>query len=536
VVWAVSQGQLPYRDIFDNHMPLFAAACAPYLRLLGENPRVMIELRLVNVPVFFFCLWCVFRLTETLFSRRLAPWTSLSAAALPGFLYTSTEFRPDVLWAAVWLFTLVVALCGPFTLRRAFASGVLLGLTLGISIKTPVLWTALTVATVIALGLNAILGKEKMRWSRMPLYLVVIGCGAALIPSAIVLFFAWKGAFWIMYYCLIRHNMLPGLKRWGLLSWYQWYFPLSIPPLIALGWLVFRQAPDGAAGVRRTILLLTPCLFAALLASYAPDITRQDVLPYLPLLPLVPIPLLAAVRKRLKFPQLETRFFTQAMPAICLLELVCVWTSDDLLKDHVKKTTEGIHDVLLLSRPGEYVMDSEGDCVFRPRPCYWVMETVTRARIKDGSIRENVPTDLVKTETGVCYLYAQRFNIPASLFIMMNYLPFDPSALSVGAAGKELGDPAPDGTFNFDVTIPQTYGILSELGATAGVLDGVPYKGPVRLAAGHHVFHRTSGRGRAAIFLDRALAAGFLPLFDESENMIATVRSERYRTIADLPH
>ena len=518
VVWAWTRGQLPYRDIFDNHMPLFHMACAPLFRLLGEHSVIMIELRLAMLPLFFVCLWCVAKLTATLFSKRLAPWAFLAAAALPGFFYASTEFRPDLLWAALWLLSLVVALCGPFTLKRAFAFGVLLGLVLAVSIKTPVLWTALAIATLIALGLNASLGKEKTDWRRIPLYTAAIASAAVLAPGAILLFFAAKGALPAMYYCVLRHNMLPGLKRWSHISFNRWVFPASIPLLVGLGILVYRQASDDATAIRRVILLLVPVCFAALLYSYSPEITRQDCLPYFPLLPLIAIPFVVALRQRVRMPRLEASFFTWVLPGICFVELLCVWNINPLRSDRVKVTTRTIHDVLLLTEPNDFVMDSEGDYVFRPRPYYWVFETVTKARMRLGLIPDQLPETLQKTSTALCYLFVDQVHPSSSVFVVTNYLPFDPNALDLGVAGKELGPPSSDGTFSFDVNIPATYAVVSESGTTAGTLDGGPLVR--RLEPGRHLFHRTAGTGRAAIFLDRALEAGFHPQFDVSEKII----------------
>jgi hypothetical protein len=136
-----------------------------------------------------------------------------------------------------------------------------------------------------------------------------------------------------------------------------------------------------------------------------------------------------------------------------------------------------------------------------------------------GLIKDRLPQALEKTETKMCYLLSAHVLPETTLFIMSNYIPFDQGAVDLAVAGKELGSPK-DGTYSFDVAIPQTYAVVSESGVTAGTLDGAPYVGAVRLAAGKHVFHRTAGGGRAAIFLDRAATEGFHPLFDASERFI----------------
>jgi hypothetical protein len=138
-----------------------------------------------------------------------------------------------------------------------------------------------------------------------------------------------------------------------------------------------------------------------------------------------------------------------------------------------------------------------------------------------GLIPDHLQEALVKKETKMCYLFSAHILPETTRFILTNYISFDEGALDLGVAGKELGMASVDGTYSFDVAIPATYAVVSESGTTAGTLDGATYVEPVRLEAGHHVFHRTSGGGRAAIFLDRAQAEGFHPLFDVSEKFFA---------------
>jgi hypothetical protein len=50
VVWAWTQGLLPYRDVFDNHAPLFQLLSAPLFAAIGENADVIRLMRLAVVP------------------------------------------------------------------------------------------------------------------------------------------------------------------------------------------------------------------------------------------------------------------------------------------------------------------------------------------------------------------------------------------------------------------------------------------------------------------------------------------------------
>jgi hypothetical protein len=519
VVWEWATGHLQYRDVFDNHMPLFQMALAPAMRLIGPRADIMVWLRWLMVPIYLACLWCVFQLTETLFSRRIAPWVAMAAAALPKFFYTSTEFRPDDLWALFWLLALLVAVTGQFRLGRALAFGFVLGLTFAVSLKTVVLAAALLTATLVALGL-AWARREGPNVFRCLGRLLAIVAAAVVAPGATVLYFKSQGAFWIMYYCVVLHNIVPGMKRWGHFSVHEWIFPISVAALGSFAWLIFRQTRDAQLAMKRTIILLTPWFFLCLLLSYWPDITREDDLPYTPLTPLLAVPALLWLGARFKFPKIEAKFFTWILPAVCFAELLWVWNVNPLRTDRLKVTTRSIADVLLLTRPDEYEMDSRGDYIFRERPYYWVFETITKARMRLGLIPDNLPESLAKRQTKMCYLFSAHVSPTTTMFILTNYISFDPQALDLAVAGKELGKPAADGSYKFDVAIPTTYAVVSERGTTAGTLDGAPYTGPVRLEAGHHVFTRTSGDGRVAIFLDRAQAAGFQPMFDASERFI----------------
>jgi len=234
----------------------------------------------------------------------------------------------------------------------------------------------------------------------------------------------------------------------------------------------------------------------------------------------VAIPLILWLQQVLKNPRYQSWLLFPGLPAICAMEILCVWQANPLRTNRVQGTTHTIEDVLLLSKPGDYVMDNKGDYIFRPRPFYWVLEPVTQARFRQGLIKDNLGACLVRTKTRLSYFYSEHSEPQSALFITMNYMPFDLDALDLGVAARQLGKPSADGTFSFDVAIPLTYAIVSESGDTAGILDGAPYAGPVLLQAGHHTFRRTSGTGRAAFFLADALSLGFRPLFDQADRIL----------------
>jgi hypothetical protein len=522
VVWGWVTGQMQYRDVFDNHMPLFQLLCAPIMGLLGQRADIMILLRWVLLPLYFINLWCVFRLTEVLYSQRLAPWSALIAGILAKFFYTSTEFRTDQLWTVFWLLSLVAAVAGPFTVRRALGTGLLLGLAGAVSVKTVPLVVSLGAAVVIAVGL-ALWWRERLGPGETVLNLCALGVGMLIPPALTILYFYEQGVFWSMYYCVIRHNLVPGLKRWGQFSLHQWYFPLSIPLMALYGWLIFRQTPDRRLALRRAIILLTPWLYVFLLLSYWPDITREDDLPYMPLVPLSLIPLGIMAGGMIRAERLRNACLTYGLPAVALIELVITFHTHNIREDRMRVTTNNIADVLELTGPQDYVMDDKGDYVYRRRAYYWVLEPITKARLRDGTIKDNVIQRITEKGTKLCSMICGRSGSRLEQFIVANYLPFDPRTRDLGALGQVIVRDAKAGDYQFNVTIPQTYVILTEKVAAAGVLDGKPYAGPVWLAAGRHVFARTGGSGRMAIFLADAYAKGFSPLYAESDVLAQSV-------------
>jgi len=519
VVWSWVSGKLQYRDVFDNHMPLFQMLWAPVMALLGQRADIMIMLRWTLLPLYFVSVWSVYRLTDILYGHRLAPWFALLAATLGKFFYTSTEFRTDQLWTAFWLLGLVVAMSGKFTVKRALGFGLLTGLGLAVSVKTVPLLFALGTAAAPAFAMAWWRG-ERIRPGEALGKFAIIGVAAAIPPLAMVVYFMLQGAYPIMFYCVIAHNIVPGLKRWGGFSLHQWYYPLSLPLVAAFVWLIFRQTADTRLAIRRALVLLTPWCYLFLLLSYWPDITREDDLPYIPLIPLTIIPLAIAAGTLRKNEEWRRKVMTYGLPGLALVNLIVTFRTHDLIRDRMAITTHNIGDVLELTRPDDYVMDTKGDYVYRPRAYYWVLEPLTKARVRMGTINDNIPERMIEHGVQLCFLHCARDGSLASQFIAANYMPFDPWTRDMGVLGKIIGKAREGGSFQFEITIPQTYAVVSETGNVEGTLDGKPYTGPTWLAAGKHEFDRTVGSGRVAVFWNGVYEKGFLPMFDSSEKLL----------------
>ena len=512
VVWGWASGLLQYRDLFDNHSPLFQMLCAPLFRALGERADIIIPMRLAMIPLFAVCLWCVVRIGSALYPRRVAVWSAIFAGFCPVFFFKSSEFRTDDLWAALWLLALVILICRPLNSARAFCFGILVGMTFATSLKTVLLAASLTGGAVVVLGLRLFF-RQRINWRALAVRASLALLGAIIVPGALVLYFVAHHALHEMVYCTVHYNIVPGLKRWGHFSRHVLWFPGSLPFLLAGAFFTFRFSADVRQAARRALILLATGFYITALYSYWPDITGEDMIPFVPLAALVIVPAvftlfqIAATRA----PALSK--FAPALPALAAALEVFV-----LCRSRVPwhtNTRDGIHliaDVLRLTRPGEYVMDAKAGAIFRPRPFHYVMETVARSRMKAGLLVDDSPARMVATQTAVAVLNG--LTPVAAEFVSKNYILISRRE-NLCVAGKMLSPSVPGGDeYAFELAVPLQYTITSENGAVEGTMDGVAMPHDLFLQPGNHVFRRTSGSGRIALFWARAAEQGFKPVFN----------------------
>src|SRR5436305_15230073 len=74
VAWGWTAGLLQYRDLFDNHAPLFHMLTAPLLALVGERPTVLFYMRLPMLLLWAVVLASTFIIARRLYDARVAAW------------------------------------------------------------------------------------------------------------------------------------------------------------------------------------------------------------------------------------------------------------------------------------------------------------------------------------------------------------------------------------------------------------------------------------------------------------------------------
>jgi hypothetical protein len=499
VVWAWTQGLLPYRDVFDNHAPLFQWLSAPLFAWIGERGDVLHWMRLAVIPWYGFGLWCTYRIGRALFSPVIGIWGMLLAAVYPDFFVLSVQYRTDDAWAPLWLATILVAIEGQPTPRRAAMVGWFAGAAATVSLKSLPLLATLALAAIAVLVLQR-MARHAMPWAELGRTAGAALAGFALLPALIGAFFWFAGAWREMVYCVFVHNVVPGLGAHP--EWRWFLFPLSVPPLLGIGYLLLRGSPFAELGAKRAFVFLAAMFYLTALLSYWPLVTRQDRLPFVPFAAIYLAAALYTWRP-------TEGLWPARLLALFTAELLMLLAYYQPWKDHTRSHIRMVSDILRLTDHGQFVMDAKGENLYRPRPFYYVLEGITLARMRLGLIDDDIPQRLVATGTAV--VVADRLPAVDRRFVARHYLPITPQ---IQVAGLRLPAATPGEPIEFELTIPGRYVVLEDGMAARGTLDGLVYTGPRELAAGRHRWVPAAACAHPILVWAQAVERGFLPHLD----------------------
>jgi hypothetical protein len=173
--------------------------------------------------------------------------------------------------------------------------------------------------------------------------------------------------------------------------------------------------------------------------------------------------------------------------------------------------------VLQLTGPDDYFMDSKAGAIYRKRPFYYVLETITRTRVYMGLTPDTIPESLVQTKTAVVDSDFARRYPKAEEFVSKNYLPIDAAHLSVLGQLLHFPGTLPLESKKFEVAIPAAYRIVSTDPSFQCTLDGSPLAGPRFLAAGPHELVCKSTTAPITLFWNNAWEKGYHPLWEQAQ-------------------
>jgi Dolichyl-phosphate-mannose-protein mannosyltransferase len=510
VIWAWARGFVQYRDVFDNHMPLFQIMFAPIFGVIGDRATILYWMRFILLPMYFVSAWCTYRIGELLFSRRAGIWAVLLAGLFIKYHFISLEFRTDNLWAPLWLLCIVTLISGALTVARGLVAGLLLGLCFGISMKSALLLLMLLLSAPIALFL---VGRKQLgqSWSHLARCTTAFFTATALIPAVIAGAFAVAGLWRNFRYCNFDHNFLLHLDVKNHRPWFIIIFPVTFPFVIYAARLIVRGAPTLQLAFRRAFIFLICGFYTPALYSFWNLLTRQDFLPYYPLAFVLISGALLAISSHLAQYDLPLTHYLRRFPLpafIGLVDLVLVIATRPFWIDRAKVETNLLRGVLKLTDPGDYVLDCKGETVFRQR-CFWpVTESIMIERLRRGLVADNAAERAVETRACVAAMKG-RMPFYGRKFIWKNYIAV---GNDLKVAGRFLRpSPTDSKRMDFEVVIPAPYKIIAPDGPVTGTLDGTPYDGARFLAPGAHTFVQTSSRTQLVFFWAQAVDRNFVP-------------------------
>jgi len=489
VAWAWTQGLLPYRDVFDNHGPLFGLVNAPLLRWLGERAAIVYPMRFAMLPWFALSLASIYLLAQRLYGRTAALAACGVAALYPPFFIASGQVRTDCMWVALWLAGLALALTPRSGARRLFAAGLLTGLSLCVSQKT-LLLLACYAGSALLLRVAEPPGLRRKGFVQR----MLAGLSGLLLPPGICFAgFAGLGILGSAWYGLVLHNMVPLHER----AAYSGFRHVFFWPLLALAFaLAWRMVRVGSRFARvRAVLLLGSLAYALTLYAWWPLVTRQDQLPLVAGIAIAACGEIGAL--------LRDGYWGKWVLAVALgAELILLCIGSPPWHDALAHQRSERALVLQLTTPADPVMDAKGETVFRRRPFYYALETVTQQRLLTGLTPDTIAADLRKTKTHL--VIERRLPSRDTSFVGANYLPVWGN---VHVAGKRL--PA-GGAQTVRIEIPGDYTLLSQHGALRASMDKGAAASTWYLGTGVHTL-RMNAVVPALLVWSPALARGLAP-------------------------
>ena len=503
---------MQYRDVFDNHAPLFHIVFAPVYWLFGERADILSVMRLAVIPLFFLSLWAVYHIGKALYSREVGIWAAILTGLYPAFFMTSVEFRADDLWMTLWLLTLAVLVQKSLTRSKLVLTGLLLGATFSASMKTTLLLSALFLAFLVSVIFTK--RAERLSFRQYAMNGLLILAGLLIIPSILLSYFDVEAALRPLYYGLIQHNIVPGLSDWKQLDTGITKKIIAFAIIVIAGIYLLQssylQTSESGLQQRRRIIFLTYGLSTLGLYGFWPLITSQD---FLPLIPLLIIIITGSMLELMRRKQNTTGWILHPKSILLLfaiLELGTFLTRNSLWHPQFFSENKLLAEVLQLTRPEDAIMDLKGESVFRERPFFYALEGVTRQRIQLGLIKDSIAEDIAHSNTTVAALDSPFFPSQGREFLNNNFLPVG----RLRVAGKMLvaEESKSTSSVKFDVHIPTEYVLLAEHGAIHGWLDDTLYDGPRQLGAGQHTFRSDDNKPtRLALIWAQAVERGFSP-------------------------
>jgi hypothetical protein len=487
VAWAWSHGLVQYRDVFDNHAPLFHLLAAPWVALIGERPDILALLRCGIIGLNLVTLFLVWRICHSLFSGRTGRWAVILLAFFPSFFFDQGEFRTDALWATLWVAWIALVTSGTRFGSKCFWGGLLLAACFSVSLKSILLLLTAMVAFAVAFGLRSRFKPAPAKVSRAAFLKgsAFALAGFAILAGSIFCFFIALGAGPAMYRCVVQHNLdgdgVDFSRRLlsGLMDPRFWFFA----PAVYFVAVQLGKSDKLDQRFRIAFLVLFAGFYPFFLLGVWPVTTRQDFLPYYPLLFACLSALVLWFPKRWS----QLRRSPQLAGPVGFAFLLCLeagWSTTVLWRKLGPDPIEAhrIGEALRLTKPEETVLDPKGEIVLRPRAIYEVLELFTMRQYRDDLLADRIPEQLIANRTMVA-VRSERYPDRTRRFLQENYL-WTGQLLFAGMQAHANAE----GSIRFHLSLGGSYVFLSNGHLVSGKLNGVSIPAEAEMEPGSFEF------------------------------------------------
>lgn len=368
--WLVSRGQVPFRDFFEHHGPLFPFLLAPATALFDDPVRAILAARLFMLAITAAAIKCLWDMTPPGpgYWRRALP--AVLLCSFTTFADKSLEVRPDVPAMALLCFALLLASGDPAALKSRLAAGLSLGLAFFFTPKAAYPAAGLAAGWLISDIASGASVKDLLR--RWAFFLL----GASVPPALVLLYYYVKDGFRAFYACFYLFN-----------SRFRLTFPFTVfwLPSYLQNTAVWTLGLAGAAVFRRDAAKA-----CALAAGAAGALSLPVVYPQYYLLLAPPLCFFAAGAFFRLTDKFESRAARVSLAAgLCVLLVPSFLRQAGSLKDDNASQREGIECVMSRTAPEDRVFDAwTGESFYRPHAYYfWFLHDEVRAMV-DAEVLE----------------------------------------------------------------------------------------------------------------------------------------------------
>lgn len=433
--WLVGQGQVPYRDFWENHTPLLYYALAPLTRWLSDRPEIYAAGRTVMVLLTVGILVLLYRL-----GRRLGTDVAILAVVLLAvqwrFVAYTTQVRPDVPALFCWLLALLVLVRWREEGKATWLW--IAGLALGVNAAfTPKAIYGAVGVTAFIVGV-ACVGRIGLRRTLGALWLVAAGTSAPLLALL-----EWL---WLV-------GGTPALTGFAAdIVVGNLHFPdlTKQPPASDEGWIIYFLGLLGLTLVIRRhgrrlvlssihgpLLLTAGGISAILLLPTTPAVYSYTWLPVLATASVYASIFLSAMLRWAAEQRARLIRLAPVLLAVVVVGIPLIASGLNQRHHRYRAQVDRMALMLTYACPGEPVLDGTALAVFRPAAYrYQVLVRGLLSQIATGVIpAESIFEDLRRARAPVAYLDRRLYALgrPLEQFFATYYVPGPDGLLLAGA-------------------------------------------------------------------------------------------------------